>query len=208
MPNRNTVLRWVRTDDGRRKQYQHARQAQADWYGDDIKDIAWDTSNDTIIGKDGQPLCNHEWIARSRLKVDTLKFLMAKLHPTQYGEKQQVELPAVQSEVVQIRWMRSAPVYDDDGIINGDDNNKLRARIAQLEERLGIRDGKPRPKLLSFDPGPLPRRLNDEIRTRLAKMILDNVPDADNRSPESVFDEVLSECERAMKAKYGSDVGS
>ena len=78
MPSRNTVLRWVKNDDGFKKQYETARQACMDWYADEIVNIAWDASNDTIQGKDGQPLCNHEWIARSRLKVDSLKFLMAK----------------------------------------------------------------------------------------------------------------------------------
>ena len=53
MPNRNTVLRWVRNDDGFKKQYAIAREACMDWYADEIVDIAWDTSKDTIKGKKG-----------------------------------------------------------------------------------------------------------------------------------------------------------
>ena len=53
MPSRNTVLRWVKNDDGFKKQYETARQACMDWYADEIVNIAWDTSNDTIEGNSG-----------------------------------------------------------------------------------------------------------------------------------------------------------
>ena len=47
---------------------------------------------------------------------------------------------------MKISWEREiiSPIHDDDGkIINADDNAALRARIRELEERLGIKDGKP-----------------------------------------------------------------
>jgi hypothetical protein len=206
MPNRNTVLRWVKNDDGRRRQYDLARQAQADWYADEIISIAYDTSNDTIKGKDGQPLCNHEWIARSRLKSDNLKFLMAKLHPGRYGEKTQLELPAVEP-VMQISWEREiiSPIHDDNGnIISAIDGKALRNRIRELEERLGIRSDDGPPKQITYDPGPLPSRIEGEIVLKLVDVIKQNVPRADQRSPEEVLDEVLSECAKALKAKYST----
>jgi hypothetical protein len=88
MPSRQTFLRWIEKDTGRQSQYQAAREALMDWYAEEILEIAWDSSKDTIPG-DGKkpPRCDNEWVNRSRLKVDTLKFLMAKLHPKRYGDK-------------------------------------------------------------------------------------------------------------------------
>jgi len=66
----HTFLRWMANDDGRRKQYQVARQAQADFFFDQIKDLAFDSSQDTIVNERGTEVCNHEWVARLRVKVD------------------------------------------------------------------------------------------------------------------------------------------
>ena len=210
MPSRTTILRWVKNDDGRKRQYEFARQAQCDFWADEIVELSRDRSNDTIIDKDGRASANHAAVQRDRLICDNYKFLMGKLHPGRYGDKHQIELPAADKAEVVYRWESServmvAPIRDADGNLI-DTDGALRARIRELEEQLGL-DPKER-KLITFDPGPLPKRLNDEIRTRLARLIMDNVPDADNRSPESVFDEVLSECERAMKAKYGTDTAA
>src|SRR5207249_3959510 len=81
LPARRTILRWVKNDDAAKKLYDAAQEQRMHWYADEIVTIAYDSSKDTIKGKDGQDLCNHEWINRSRLKVDSLKFLMSKLAP-------------------------------------------------------------------------------------------------------------------------------
>ena len=60
------------------------------------------------------------------------------------------------------------------------------------------------PKLLTFDPGPLPSRMDGEITLRLVRLIKDNVPNADQRDPNTVLDEVLDECAKALQAKYGT----
>ncbi len=217
MPSRQSFLRWVEKDTGRQSRYTAAREALMDWYGEEILTIAWDDSKDTIKGKDGEPKCNHEWINRSRLKVDTLKFLMAKLHPKRYGDK----LPeTVEDRNVQISWQKQQadpvhqirriilagyePIRDDlDNLINPDDNDALRARIRALEERLGMRDGKQLPpKQLTYDPGPLPSRTEADILYSVAQAIKRNVPKADQRPPEEVISEVMGEFEKLLQAKY------
>lgn len=227
MPNRRTIMRWVKNDDAAKKLYDAAQVDRMHWYADEIVNIAYDTSKDTITGNAGQPLCNHEWIARSRLKVDSLKFLMAKLAPRTYGDKLPetaaqmtheaalLELEAEKPRRMEVRWMETsreiiAPIHDDDGnIINASDASALRKRIAELEERLGIREAAQQPpKLITYDPGPLPARIDPEILTRFLRMIKDTVPQADQRAPETVLDEVLSECERALQVKYSSDSGT
>jgi hypothetical protein len=54
---------------------------------DEILAISDDTSQDTILNENGTALCNYEHINRSRLRIDTRKWLAAKLCPRFYGEK-------------------------------------------------------------------------------------------------------------------------
>jgi hypothetical protein len=209
MPSRQTFLRWIEKDTGRQAKYQQAREALMDWYGEEILDIAWDSSKDTIPAtKNKPPRCDNEWVARSRLKVDTLKFLMAKLHPRRYGDKlpETVEEKTGVAELMaaidgktrslEVSWIKREivqPIHDDGGtLIDSDDPAKLRARIRTLEERLGMREGKPLPpKQLTYDPGPLPSRMGPEVERRFLQMIKGNVPHADQRTPEEVLEEVL-----------------
>ena len=74
-----------------------AREAQADALFDECLEIADDTSGDLTTkestNEDGTPVLvvNHEHINRSRLRVDTRKWLVAKLAPKKYGERQMLE---------------------------------------------------------------------------------------------------------------------
>jgi hypothetical protein len=221
MPSRQTFLRWIEKDSGRQAQYTAAREALMDWYAEEILTIAWDSSRDTIPAEGKKPArCDNEWVNRSRLKVDTLKFLMAKLHPKRYGDKlpetveqrtHEAALLELEAEkpALKISWEREiiSPIHDDNGtIISASDNAALRKRIRELEARLGIgADGEPLPpKLLTFDPGPLPSRTEGQILYSIAQAIKNNVPKADQRSPEEVISEVMGEFEKLLQAKYGS----
>lgn len=83
-----TFRNWVTEDvNGLAARYARARENQSESWADSILEISDETSRDTIEDDNGYEKCNHEWISRSRLKVDTRKWLMAKLHPRQYGEK-------------------------------------------------------------------------------------------------------------------------
>jgi hypothetical protein len=224
MPNRRTIMRWVKNDDAAKKLYDAAQVDRMHWYADEIVNIAYDTSKDTITGNAGQPLCNHEWIARSRLKVDSLKFLMAKLAPRTYGDKlpenvaeKTGDLAELMKEIdgrsrsITVGWQKVERVIVKPPLMDGAGNTltteeQLRRRIVELEERLGLREApQGPPKLITYDPGPLPARIDPEILARFLRMIKDTVPQADQRAPETVLDEVLSECERALQEKYASD---
>ena len=91
MPAKSTVLRWLTDRPQFQDQYARARDAQADHFGDEILEIADDGSNDTYVTKDGVELVNHDHIARSRLRVDSRKWLMSKLAPKKYGDKLDLE---------------------------------------------------------------------------------------------------------------------
>jgi hypothetical protein len=170
----------------------------------EILKIAFDGSGEII--RDGErTVANHAKVQRDRLKVDSLKWTMSKLYPKRYGDKAEPEAAEEHNRITVIRWEAVSAVYDDDGcIINADDKEKLRARIKRLEERLAGKETEQPPKLLTWDPGPLPSRMDGEIVEKLVGLIKDSVPQADQRPAEEVPSEVLSICQKALEAEYGS----
>jgi hypothetical protein len=92
MPVMSAVFRWLREYEEFREQYARAKEEAADLMVEDMLDIADETSKDIIETKDrdgnvtGQKL-NKEAVLRSRLKVDTRKWIASKLKPKKYGEK-------------------------------------------------------------------------------------------------------------------------
>lgn len=90
MPSVASVFRWLGAQETFREQYAHAREAQADTLADEMLDIADDGSNDWMArpeNKGGGWEENGEAIGRSRLRLDTRKWIAAKLKPKKYGEK-------------------------------------------------------------------------------------------------------------------------
>jgi len=89
-----TVFDWIHDNPEFAKQYARAKEEQADYLADEMLDIADDRSEDEIFieaddasGKTAKRVCNKEFINRSRLRVDTRKWLASKLKPKKYGEK-------------------------------------------------------------------------------------------------------------------------
>lgn len=91
MPSCETMFRWIREKEEFREQYARAKQESADFMADEILDISDDGTNDweereiaagrTIIA------LNNEAVQRSKLRVETRKWLMAKMKPKRYGDK-------------------------------------------------------------------------------------------------------------------------
>jgi len=115
MPNKATVFRWLAAHAEFRDQYARAREAQADTLADELLDIADDGDNDWMErkGEDGQSLGwkeNGEAIQRSKLRVDTRKWIASKLKPKKYGEKLAVggadDLPAMRLEAISVKLVR------------------------------------------------------------------------------------------------------
>ena len=92
MPRRATVFRWLASDERFRDQYARAREAQAEALADEIIEISDDGTRDTYIDEDGNVRTNQDVIARSRLRVDSRKWIAAKLLPKKYGEFVRTEL--------------------------------------------------------------------------------------------------------------------
>jgi hypothetical protein len=71
MPDASTVTRWLADDAAFCTQYVRAREAQADFYADEIIEIA-DTEQDA---------------AKARNRIEARKWKASKLQPKKYGDK-------------------------------------------------------------------------------------------------------------------------
>lgn len=91
LPCVTTVLKWLREIPEFALQYTRAKEEQADFMCEEMLEIADDGSNDTITGvkANGEEyeMENKEWTSRSKLRVETRKWLASKLKPKKYGEK-------------------------------------------------------------------------------------------------------------------------
>jgi hypothetical protein len=89
MPSKQTVLAWLASPERAEflAQYARAREAQADFYAEEIVEIADDDSGDVKVDGQGNERMDAEFVGRSRLKVDTRKWLMARMAPKKYGDK-------------------------------------------------------------------------------------------------------------------------
>lgn len=91
MPNASTVLRWLEDEDKAdfAQQYAAARTRGYQLLADEILEIADQTEFDTIAGDEKhEERPNTEWITRSRLRVDSRKWMLSKMLPKVYGERQ------------------------------------------------------------------------------------------------------------------------
>ena len=81
-----TVLLWVDQHKEFAEQYAQARARGYQLLADELLSIADDGSNDTYMTDNG-PTTNQDVIARSRLRVDTRKWMLSKMLPKVYGDK-------------------------------------------------------------------------------------------------------------------------
>lgn len=93
MPSVQTIFNWLRTKEGFLEQYARAKEESADAMAEEILDISDDGVNDWMwiqYGKDeenGAWKVNNEAVQRSKLRVDTRKWIMSKMKPKKYGDK-------------------------------------------------------------------------------------------------------------------------
>ena len=90
MPEVRTVSDWKRAHPTFSADFACARELGFDAIADECMAIADEVSRDTISTDHGERP-DSEWIARSRLRVETRLKLLAKWCPKKYGEKLEVE---------------------------------------------------------------------------------------------------------------------
>lgn len=106
MPDERTVRRWVVDDvNGFSPRYAQAREAGLEAMAEDLLEISDDARNDWMESNDpdnpGYDL-NGEHIQRSKLRVDTRKWLLSKLAPKKYGDRTAMELTGANGGPIEI----------------------------------------------------------------------------------------------------------
>jgi hypothetical protein len=95
-PSETAVRQWALEDrEGFSEKYARAREIGYHKLADELLEISDDGTNDWVEceGEDGTkapPAVDHEHIARSKLRVDTRKWLLSKCLPKIYGEKLEI----------------------------------------------------------------------------------------------------------------------
>jgi hypothetical protein len=90
-PARQTVYKWRNEHPDFDDAYMRVKQRQVLYAAEEAEDVAVDGSQDYTIDDKGHKVVDHEHISRSRLIVDTRKWMASKLVPRLFGDKQVVE---------------------------------------------------------------------------------------------------------------------
>lgn len=95
MPDDSTVYRWLAENKAFCEQYARAKEVAMEKMAEELLEIADDGTNDWMERRSDDDksgwVLNGEHVQRSRLRADTRKWLMSKLAPKKYGDKQQVD---------------------------------------------------------------------------------------------------------------------
>jgi hypothetical protein len=90
MPCYRDIVQMLADDKEFSPQYARAKAIQAELLFDEILEISDDSSLDMAFTEEGKPFIDHEHVNRSRLRVDSRKFYIAKILPKKYSEKHEV----------------------------------------------------------------------------------------------------------------------
>lgn len=102
----STVMLWIDQSEDFSEQYARARGELIDNIADEILNIADYGVNDTVADDEGNERTNTDVIQRSRLRVDTRKWLLSKMMPKKFGDKIQqehsggVQITKIEREIV------------------------------------------------------------------------------------------------------------
>ena len=114
MPSPWDFYRWLDEDAAEDKKeeeqtyaqrYARACEIRAEGLLDELEDIADDSSEDTKISELGNKVENREFINRSKVRIETRKYLIEKMHPKKYGtQKIDVTSKGEKLETPTITW--------------------------------------------------------------------------------------------------------
>ena len=106
LPASSTVYLWIARDTcGFSERYVKAFNSRAVKLAEDILDIADDSSRDVVVREDGTESANSEFINRSRLRVDSRKWLLSKMSHTRFGDKVEKQADGSSSVSLQVEFV-------------------------------------------------------------------------------------------------------
>ena len=78
---------WVKDNKAFSDQYTRAREIGYQLLADEIIEISDDSRGDTWVDDDGNERTDTERVARSKLRMDSRKWMLSKMLPKMYGDK-------------------------------------------------------------------------------------------------------------------------
>lgn len=87
MPSSQTFYIWLEEDEEKSKQYARACESRELLLLDQILEIA-DKQGEDIIETDNGPVTNHNVIQRNKLQIEARQWVLGKLNPSKYGNKE------------------------------------------------------------------------------------------------------------------------
>lgn len=80
MPPMKTIYRWLEANEEFRHQYARARDKQADYFAEEIIEIADSAEAESAA------------VAKAKLQIDARKWAASKIAPKKYGDKQEIDV--------------------------------------------------------------------------------------------------------------------
>jgi hypothetical protein len=117
MPSARAIYKWLRLKPELVQQYARAKEDSSDALIEDMLDIADDGSNDLMTiqkGNEEYEVENKEVTNRSKLRVDTRKWIASKLKPKKYGDVVHNKMTDGDGKPLQILFNVPRPVTGDD----------------------------------------------------------------------------------------------
>lgn len=79
MPSKSNVYEWLAKYDGFQDKYREATNQRAEFHFDEMLDIADAVEEETAA------------VSKAKVQIDTRKWILSRMNPTKYGDKQQVD---------------------------------------------------------------------------------------------------------------------
>jgi hypothetical protein len=102
--NPDTFWTWVKNDSVLADRYARSKQKGLEVLADEIIEISDNGQNDTYIDENGNERTDNDAIQRSKLRVDSRKWILSKLLPKKYGEKMtqeiQIDKPVIVDDII------------------------------------------------------------------------------------------------------------
>lgn len=89
-PKLTTFYKWLDDNEVFAKNYARAKDCQADYLAEEILEISDDGTKDNLETDFGV-IENKEWVNRSKLRVDSRKWIASKLKPKKYGDRLELD---------------------------------------------------------------------------------------------------------------------
>ena len=101
-----TVAKWLNKYPEFFEAYARARLEQAEFMADEIIELS-DETPDMSRDKNGNMVIDSAWVTNQKNRVEARKWIIAKLKPSKYGDKQHLEITGKDGEPLSIRLIEA-----------------------------------------------------------------------------------------------------